>query len=131
MHSGNVCTLPLSSVTLHCSTWASCKGWGTLTKFYTEVFDALYPICKDCLFLVEGAGQVRLPCRHACVQSPFVSVPSMHAQSAVVAEHCRRPARRRAGPTMVTASPPTQQSLRRFVATSPARGETCTSNWCP
>jgi aryl-phospho-beta-D-glucosidase BglC (GH1 family) len=38
-------------------TWASCQGWGTLTKFYTQVFDALYPICKDCLFLVEGAGQ--------------------------------------------------------------------------
>jgi hypothetical protein len=59
--SGNVCTLPLRTLTLQCSTWASCKGWGTLTKFYTQIFDALYPICKDCLFLVEGAGQVRLP----------------------------------------------------------------------
>jgi hypothetical protein len=56
-----VCTLPLTKLTLQCSTWASCQGWGTLTKFYTQVFDALYPICKDCLFLVEGAGQVRLP----------------------------------------------------------------------
>lgn len=44
---------------LRCSTWATCKGWGTLTKFYTEVYDALWPICEDCLFLVEGSGQVR------------------------------------------------------------------------
>lgn len=60
--STNDCLLPSAADTilrLRCSTWASCRGWGTLTKFYTQIFDALYPICKDCLFLVEGSGQVR------------------------------------------------------------------------
>ena len=52
--------LSLESLALLCSTWAECKGWGTLTNFYTRIFDALYPICNDCLFLVEGSGQVRL-----------------------------------------------------------------------
>ena len=40
-------------------TWASCKGWGTLTNFYTRIFDAMNPICPDCLLLAEGGGQAQ------------------------------------------------------------------------
>jgi hypothetical protein len=28
-----------------------------MTVLYTELMDALYPVCPDCLFLIEGSGQ--------------------------------------------------------------------------
>lgn len=31
----------------------------SLTSYYVNAIDALYPICPDCLFLVEGGGQYK------------------------------------------------------------------------
>jgi hypothetical protein len=31
----------------------------SLTSYYLNAIDVLYPICPDCLFLVEGGGQYR------------------------------------------------------------------------
>ncbi|KAK9833284.1 hypothetical protein WJX81_003097 [Elliptochloris bilobata] len=41
-------------------TWEGSKGIDSLTDIYITVMDALWPICPDCLFLIEGGGQVKL-----------------------------------------------------------------------
>lgn len=41
-------------------TWDSnsaVHGGADMTVLYTELMDALHPVCPDCLFLIEGSGQ--------------------------------------------------------------------------
>ncbi|EIE23036.1 hypothetical protein COCSUDRAFT_63419 [Coccomyxa subellipsoidea C-169] len=38
-------------------TWEGNNGYPSMSMLYMHAMDALWPICPDCLFLVEGTGQ--------------------------------------------------------------------------